>query len=98
MKTQCPHCKAGFTAPDHYEGKKVTCPKCRQLFLVEKKPTPDIQHPKIIHSAPLEDEVIDLVETLEQVLDKITNYDDQDIAEAQLMLRRAIAKYEGGLA
>lgn len=98
METQCSHCKAGFKAPNHYEGKKVTCPKCKQLFIVTNILTTKIQPSKIIHSAPLEDEVVDLVETLERVLEKITNYDDDDIAEAQLMLRRAIAKYEGGVA
>lgn len=98
MKTQCPHCQAGFNALDHYEGKKVNCTKCKQPFIVTKIAMTNIQPPKIIHSAAPEDEVAELVQTLEQVLDKITNYDDDDIAEAQTMLRKIIAKYEGKLA
>lgn len=97
METRCSHCKAGFKAPDHYEGKRVTCPKCKHPFLVTAVSAEDTAHPTIIHSAPLEDEVLDLVETLERVLEKITNFDDQDIADAQTILRHAIAKYEGGL-
>ena len=98
MKTQCPHCKACFAAPESYEGKKVNCPKCHKLFQVVELSVSEAHQTKIIHSAPLEDEVLDLVKTLERVLEKITNYDDDDIAEAQLILRRAIVKYEGGLA
>lgn len=32
MKTQCPHCKAKINAPDEYKGKKLKCPKCKELF------------------------------------------------------------------
>lgn len=35
MKTQCPHCKARFNAPDHAAGKNAKCPKCQQQFTIE---------------------------------------------------------------
>ena len=35
MKTQCPHCRASFQAPDHFEGKTGRCPKCKQTFVVK---------------------------------------------------------------
>lgn len=35
MKTQCPHCKARFNAPDHAAGKNAKCPKCGQPFTIE---------------------------------------------------------------
>ena len=28
VKTACPFCKKGFSAPDEYRGKKVECPRC----------------------------------------------------------------------
>lgn len=34
MKTQCPHCKAGFEVPESYVGKRAKCAKCQQAFLV----------------------------------------------------------------
>ena len=37
MRTQCPHCKGHFNAPDEYKGKKVKCPKCKEQFEVVLK-------------------------------------------------------------
>lgn len=49
MKTQCPHCKAGFNVSDTYSGKNAKCPKCKQGFTVHPystdkppQPTPEI--------------------------------------------------------
>jgi predicted Zn finger-like uncharacterized protein len=36
MRTQCPHCKAKFSTPQESEGKKIKCPKCSELFVIEK--------------------------------------------------------------
>ena len=33
MKTQCPHCKAKFKAPNEYKDKKVKCLKCKESFI-----------------------------------------------------------------
>jgi hypothetical protein len=33
MKTICPKCKSKFNAPNEYNGKKVRCPKCREIFI-----------------------------------------------------------------
>lgn len=35
MKTQCPHCKARFNAPDQAAGKSAKCPKCHQQFTIK---------------------------------------------------------------
>ncbi|MFC1783195.1 tetratricopeptide repeat protein [Planctomycetota bacterium] len=34
MKTQCIHCKASFKVQDEHVGKTVTCPKCKEKFLI----------------------------------------------------------------
>lgn len=36
MKTQCPHCKAGFNVSADYIGKRAKCPKCNAPFVVEE--------------------------------------------------------------
>jgi ElaB/YqjD/DUF883 family membrane-anchored ribosome-binding protein len=46
-------------------------------------------------SKTLHSEISELVHELEQVLDKITNYDDEDIAEAQTILQQTIANVKG---
>lgn len=33
--TQCPHCKAKFKLPGDKVGKKIRCPKCKEVFTVE---------------------------------------------------------------
>jgi len=35
MKTQCPHCKAKFTAGQNSVGKEAKCPKCSRPFIIE---------------------------------------------------------------
>ena len=40
MKTQCPHCNAGFDVPDTYSGKRAKCPKCQQGFVVAEYHSP----------------------------------------------------------
>jgi predicted Zn finger-like uncharacterized protein len=64
MKTQCPHCKAGFNVPDTYSGKKAKCPKCQQGFVVspysgqkakppKPEPVPTIPDSEIPDDRPL---------------------------------------------
>ena len=36
MKTQCPHCKAGFKVSADYTGRSVKCLKCNAAFVVEE--------------------------------------------------------------
>ena len=98
MKIQCPHCKAGFQISEEHLGKSVKCTKCNQAFVVIVIPDLKIFPKEVIHSSVREQEIAELVHELEQVLDTITNYDDDDIAEAQTMLRKTIAKYKGTLA
>ncbi len=33
--TQCPHCQSKFKLPDDEVGKKIRCPKCKEVFTVE---------------------------------------------------------------
>ncbi len=33
--TQCPHCQSKFKLPGDKEGKKIRCPKCKEVFSVE---------------------------------------------------------------
>ena len=98
MKIQCPHCKAGFQISEEHLGKSVKCTKCNQAFVVIAIPDLKIFPKEVIHSSVREQEIAELVHELEQVLDKITNYDDAQIAEAQTMLQQTIAKYKGTLA
>lgn len=35
IKTQCPHCKAEFDAPERYKGKQIKCLKCNQIFTIK---------------------------------------------------------------
>ena len=98
MKIQCPHCKSGFRISEEHLGKNVKCTKCDRAFVVIAIPDLKIFPKEVIHSSVREQEIAELVHELEQVLDTITNYDDDDIAEAQTMLRKTIAKYKGTLA
>lgn len=98
MKIQCPHCKAGFQIPEEHLGKSVKCTKCNQTFVVIAIPDSKIFPKQVIHSSVHEREIAELVHELEQVLDKITNYDDEQIAEAQTLLQQTIAKYKGTFA
>ena len=98
MKIQCPHCKSGFRISEEHLGKSVKCTKCNQAFVVIAIPDSKIFPKQVIHSSVHEREIAELVHELEQVLDKITNYDDEQIAEAQTMLQQTIAKYKGTLA
>jgi predicted Zn finger-like uncharacterized protein len=94
MKIRCPHCKAGFQISEKHLGKSVKCTKCNQAFVVVAIPNPKIFPKQVIHSSENEHEISELVHELEQVLDKITNYDDAQIVEAQTMLQQTIAKYK----
>ena len=38
MKTECPYCHNKFDISDDSQGKKATCSKCRQLFVVTPSP------------------------------------------------------------
>ena len=98
MKIQCPHCKSGFRILEEHLGKNVKCTKCNKAFVVIAIPNTKVFPTMEIHSSKHEQEIAELVRTLEQVLDKITNYDDDEIAEAQTMLQQTIAKYRGTLA
>lgn len=93
MKIQCPHCQSGFRISEEHLGKSVKCSSCHKAFVVIAIPDKKIFPSRVIHSSKHEHEIAEFVQTLEQVLDKITNYDDEDIAEAQSMLRKAIAKF-----
>ena len=92
MKIQCPHCKAGFQISEGHLGKSVKCTKCNQAFVVIAIPDSKIFPKQVIHSSVHEREIAELVHELEQVLDKITNYDDEQIAEAQKLSREWLAK------
>ena len=98
MKIQCPHCKSGFRISEEHLDKSVKCTNCNQAFVVVAIPNPKIFPKQVIHSSAHEHEISELVQELEQVLNKITNYDDGDIAEAQAMLKQTIAKFKGTLA
>lgn len=93
MKIQCPHCKSGFRISEEHLGKNVNCTKCKQSFVVIAIPDLKIFPKEVIHASVHDHEIAEFIRTLEQVLDTITNYDDADIAEAQSILRKAIAKY-----
>ena len=93
MKIQCPHCKSGFRISEEHLGKNVKCSKCEKAFVVVAIPREKIFPKRVIHSSEHDHEITELVHELEQVLDKITNYDDEDIAEAQTMLQNAISKF-----
>lgn len=95
MKIQCPHCKSGFRISEEHLGKNVKCTKCHQAFVVIALPDLKVFPKDVIHSSVHEQEIAEFVQTLEQILDTITNWDDDDIAEAQTMLRKAIDKYRG---
>ena len=97
MRIQCPNCKSGFEISEEHLGKNVKCTKCNKAFVVIAIPDSKIFPKQVIHSSVHEHEIVEIIQTLEQVLDKITNRDDENIAEAQTMLRKAIVKYEGKL-
>ena len=98
MKIQCPHCETKFRISEEHLGKNVKCSKCEKAFVVIAIPREKIFPKRVIHSSEHDHEINELVYELEQVLDKITNYDNEDIAEAQTMLQQTIAKYKGTLA
>jgi len=37
METKCPHCNVIFKTPNEYKGKKIKCPKCKQIFVLDSK-------------------------------------------------------------
>ena len=90
MKIQCPHCKSGFRISE--------CSECEKAFVVLAIPERKIFPKRVIHSSRHELEIVEFVQTLEQVLDKITSCDDEQIAEAQTILQQTIAKYKVTLA
>ena len=94
MKIQCPHCEAKFKISEEHLGRNVKCSKCEKAFVVVAIPREKIYPKQVIHSRH-EHNVAEFVQTLEKILDTITNYDDEDIAEAQTMLRQAISKFGG---
>ena len=98
MKIQCPHCKSGFRISEEHVGKDVNCTKCKQAFVVVAIPDLKIFPKEVIHASVHEHQIAEFVQTLEQVLNTITNYDDDDIAKAQTTLKKAIAKYRDTLA
>ena len=92
MKIQCPHCETKFRISEEHLGKNVKCSHCEKACVVVAIPREKIFPKRVIHSRH-EHDVAEFVQTLEQILDKITNYDDEDIAEAQTMLQNAISKF-----
>jgi predicted Zn finger-like uncharacterized protein len=98
MKIQCPHCKSGFRISEEHLGKNAKCPECEKAFVVVAIPERKVFPKRVIHSSKHELELVEFVQTLEQVLDKITNSDDRQIAEAQTMLQQTIARYKGTFA
>ena len=52
MKTQCPHCRAGFNVLADYTGKRAKCPKCSVPFVVEEYAPKPVS---IIEMSPRED-------------------------------------------
>jgi predicted Zn finger-like uncharacterized protein len=54
MRVQCPKCEAGGNIPDEQiplDGRKIVCPKCKNLFFVKKEPTgatPDSKEVEVI--------------------------------------------------
>ena len=93
MKIQCPHCESKFRISEEHLGKNVKCSNCEKAFVVVAIPREKIFPKRVIHPRNHEHDVAEFVQTLEQILEKITNYDDEDIAEAQTMLRNAISKF-----
>lgn len=58
MKTSCPHCQGKFRAPDKYQGKKVKCPKCSQLFIITPIVVPSAEtQNKSTGSTKIKDEI-----------------------------------------
>ena len=98
MKIQCPYCETKFRISEEHLGKNVKCSKCEKAFVIVAIPREKIFPKRVIHSSKHELEIDEFVRTLEQVLDKITNYGDEQIAEAQTILQQTIAKYKGTLA
>jgi hypothetical protein len=37
IKTSCPHCKKGFSAPEEYRGRKTECPACHRRFVLRSE-------------------------------------------------------------
>ncbi len=37
IETRCPHCGAGFQVKAEALGRRVKCPKCSEVFLVEAR-------------------------------------------------------------
>lgn len=95
MKIQCPHCKSGFRISDEHLGKNVKCTKCNKAFVVVAIPKEKIYPKRVIHSSKHELEMTELIQALEQVMNKLIVSDDDDITEAQKMLQEIIAKYKG---
>lgn len=55
MKTQCPHCKAGFNVSEAYSGKNAKCPKCKQVFTVTEYKSP-MENKTVPSEIPIEKE------------------------------------------
>ena len=94
MKIQCPHCKSGFRISDEHLGRNVKCTKCNRAFVVVAIPKEKIHPKRVIHSSKNELEMAELIQALEQVMDKLIVYDNDDITEAKNMLHEIIAKYK----
>jgi predicted Zn finger-like uncharacterized protein len=95
MKIQCLHCKSGFNVSEEHIGKKVVCPKCNEPFIIAKTGPSKIFPLRVIHTGQHELAVAELVNLLKQVLDTLTNPDEDAVAGARTLLRKAIDKYEG---
>ncbi len=65
MKMHCPRCGVSGSADDSYLGRKVRCPKCREIFLVESPPEPAVEAEEYrleTHSEVAEHEPLDATE------------------------------------
>lgn len=54
MRVQCPSCGSAGNLPDHKippQGVKITCPKCKTAFFVQKPEEPSAQEPSLFQMA-----------------------------------------------
>lgn len=77
MKLHCPHCGVKGSTDDSYSGRKVTCPECKELFVVS---------PDMVIVSPEAPEVAEVVEVLEENVATVDTYEepiDTPVDEAQ---------------
>ena len=51
-KFRCEHCRQKITAPDTHIGKRVRCPRCKQVVVVVEPPPPEVLTPPTARPTP----------------------------------------------